>query len=128
MQAPCFCKTGIMSECVAPNYGSQAVCVGFEKSGVASRCMHLNEDMNNHCWSLVAQDIGLRDEIVDGVDDTTPPSVHVDKDTSCISCIRYSCTYLQTKMRATEPNQLTMDDLRAEAHNCQGYETEAQGE
>jgi hypothetical protein len=114
-----------MSECIAPNYSSQAVCFGFEKSSVATRCMHLNEDMNNHCWSLVAQNIGLRDEIVDGIDDIIPP---VGKDTSCLNCTRYPCTYIKTKIRSAEPDQLTMDDLRAEANNCQGFGIEVYNE
>jgi hypothetical protein len=127
MQEPCFCKKGPMSQCIAYSYVEQALCVGFEKSSVATRCMHRNEDMANHCWNPEAQSIGLRNGISDEPE-TQVVSESQEKDISCINCMRYSCTYIKAKMRSAEPDVLTIDDLRAEANNCQGYEQEVRNE
>jgi len=128
MIEPCFCKRGPMSQCIADNYNEQLACVGFQKSDVAARCMHKNEDMNDHCWNPTAQSIGLRHAVPD-IDDAdtaeyelVDPGELIEEEVSCLNCMRYTCAYIDKELRMALPKSLTFDQLRGHASNCQGYE------
>ena len=99
MLLPCYCKPGTMSQCIAGTYNEQRGCVGFDKSTVANRCMHRNENMNNHCDNIHTQMIGLRDEVLDDHNTRVENLIteSIEETTTCLSCIRCPCTYIEKK-------------------------------
>jgi len=118
-----------MSQCIAANYNEQLACVGFQKSDVAARCMHKNEDMNDHCWNPTAQSIGLRHAALDDDDADTaeyelvdPGELIEEEKASCLNCIRYACAYIDRELRMALPKSLSFADLQDHANNCQAYE------
>jgi len=97
----CYCEPDVMSRCVADNYGDQLVCDFFIKSDCASRCMHRNEDMNNHCWSPEAQRFGIEygvvrveDLEIDEYDESNDLLPAEAERRTCMSCLQYACTNL----------------------------------
>jgi len=133
MKEACYCQPGTMSQCIASDYNEQVGCVGFGISSIAQRCMHLNESMGNHCDSVKAQGIGLRDADMT-FDEAIPDLEAVDCDTdilevvedltfSCIDCKGYTCAWLKAEAAAAMPlGGLTIDDLRSIKNGCSFFE------
>lgn len=135
MVEACYCEPGTMSQCVAQDYNEQVSCVGFGRSTVAQRCMHLNENMDRHCDSVKAQGIGLRDSDMT-FDEAIPDLGAVDCNTelleveevdepilSCIDCKGYTCAWLKAEAAAAMPlGGLTITDLRSIKDGCSFFE------
>jgi len=135
MKEACYCQPGTMSQCIASDYNEQVSCVGFGIASIAQRCMHLNESMGNHCDSVKAQGIGLRDADMT-FDEAIPDLAAIDCDTellevkevnepilSCINCKRYTCVYLKAEAIAAIPlGGLTITDLRSIKDGCSFFE------
>ena len=51
MDKICYCQQGIMSQCVAADLNEQRACWFSSSSRVRTACMHLNTNINNHCWN-----------------------------------------------------------------------------
>jgi hypothetical protein len=106
MQKICYCKQDIMSQCVAEDVDEQRACWFSSQSRVRKACMHLNTDINNHCWNPeahafsreygvvrledVEEEICLDDEIII---DEFPATQRQD----CRCCILHPCHELVQK-------------------------------
>jgi len=107
MHKVCYCRQGIMSQCVAADEFEQRACSFSSQSQVRSKsCMHLNTNLNNHCWNPeahlfsrehgvvriedVEEEICLADEIII---DEFPDTQRQD----CRCCILHPCHELIQK-------------------------------
>ncbi len=123
MQGPCFCRPGLLSQCVASNYEEQKSCRFFVKSDCTDRCMNRNELMNNHCWHPEAQSLGLQSSEVerDFVDDEEGWALK-DKKVICLDCLHYTCPKLmKLSVDARDSGGLTYEDLETIARSCKQY-------
>lgn len=128
-----YCRQGNMSQCVADNYGEQLACSFSDKATADKRCMHRNENMDNHCWSPKAQAYSrehgvVRMEDVEGeeysIEDflEDPPSTR----RNCHSCVMYACyDVVQAAADASDRGGLTDGDLWEIGSNCKDYIDEA---
>ena len=96
----CYCQMGIMSQCVAADYGDQYACDFFDKSGCADRCMHRNESMNNHCWNPEAQAFSREHGVIRVEDVELDEEFNINDDfidempgprRNCQNCILHPC-------------------------------------
>ena len=129
----CYCEPGPMSQCVADDYGDQLVCDFFNKSDCASRCMHRNEDMNNHCWSPEAQAFGREHGVVRVEDIEVEIGLTEDEDLitadrrTCLNCLQYACTSITVMAHEAVVNGkggLTDQDYWDIGSSCSEYVNE----
>jgi hypothetical protein len=126
MNLPCFCKKGVLSQCVAIDYSEQQSCQFFTKSGFADRCMNKNEQMEDHCWSAEAQVMGLQAGDPQAQDADTEAYELVDpgdlvvKDKSCNVCHNFVCKVI-SDLNARTPGGCSHDDLIAMANGCEDF-------
>ena len=130
MTTRCFCKKGLMSQCTVSR-PEQIACRFYEKSMVADRCMNVDENLSNHCWSPKAQAYGyyphgredyMEEELLlEEVELREPPQA-VRAERTCIDCILYTCSHvIQENQQAQPRGGLTHDDLINIARGCKDY-------
>lgn len=134
----CHCKKGTMSQCkVADSYEDQIDCHffrGASKSLGVLRCMFLNTQMNNHCWSPKAQRIAAHDEtdIVDAEDEeelSLGDLIEKDIDEMlpdgdrqyCLDCLHYPCSSVKAAERKKGGRSLSKDELGDLGTGCDNY-------
>lgn len=130
----CFCQPGVMSQCVATDVSEQRMCDYWNRSDTANRCMHVNESMDNHCWSPEAQYFGREHGVIRPTDDMnlleeeeiSLVAMVENNGRTCIDCILYTCSYVIREQQAAQPlGGLTAQDLINMAANCAEYDDEA---
>jgi len=132
----CLCQLGIMSQCVAVDYGEQMSCDFFNRSDGSKKCMNLNPALNNHCWSQEAQDfsaiygvVRFKDrEIDDELETLYDESLEMglgeeNPRRNCKDCLMYtSCSKLIDLANAVaHTGGVTMQDLWNTASVCGSY-------
>ena len=121
MIKPCFCKPGIMSQCIALDYGEQQSCECFSKATFSNKCMNRNEYLNNHCWSGKAQSIGLRAAEEEEISLIVMSGETLER-RCCLNCTLYTCsTVAQAQHDAQPEGGLTVNDLWDMGTNCIAY-------
>ena len=110
MNRVCYCQLGIMSQCVAASLREQQACWFSSSSTVEKKCMHLNTDLNNHCWSPRAYDFSqrygvVRMEDVEEDEICLADEIIIDEPTlitrrDCRVCILHPCHDLVQKANA----------------------------
>lgn len=131
----CWCKTGVMAQCTAPNYDDQQRCDYFDKSLGEYRCMHRNERMFRHCWSQKAQAFSRENGVVTPDDVELPDEEELNIDDfvelkapqrSCHDCILFTCSrIIHENQMAQSRGGLTNQDLINIANTCVDYCDEA---
>lgn len=130
----CYCSIGIMAQCVADSTGEQQACHFSKQSANGHRCMHLNENMNNHCWNPEAheysknhgvvrwEDVEVEDEIDLLYDESMELDIGEER-RNCRDCLAYtSCSELiNLATVATARGGLTEQDLWNQASTCDQY-------
>lgn len=102
MDKICYCELGAMSQCVAKDLIEQQACHFSDQSSVRKACMHLNADLNNHCWNPAAQAFSREHGVVriEDVESATIDDEHEEPLTdttdrrTCMSCLQYACSNL----------------------------------
>ena len=130
----CYCKLGVMAQCVAKDVDEQMACFFSAQSSNGKRCMHLNENMNNHCWNPKAHEFSSMRGVVRFEDITEPePETIYDESKelgmetgprrTCMNCINYnSCAKLIDLAVACAPlGGITEQDLWTKGSSCDGY-------
>ena len=132
----CWCKPGVMSRCTALCREDQKICDYYDNSYGSDKCMHRNEMLNNHCWSVEAQRFAIEYGVRTPEDIELPEleeeemvldlSEAFDDDRRCDNCILYACSYIISENSQAQPRGgLTMSDLEIIAKKCPDFESEA---
>lgn len=129
----CWCKPGMMSQCTAPDIHAQELCDYFNNSLGSRKCMHLCENIDNHCDCQKAQDFA-RAHGVRTPDDISVPETEefelriddfIEPEKRCDKCILYACSYvIHENHQAAGRGGLTMEDLEKIANKCPDYDDE----
>jgi len=129
----CYCKMGIMAQCVAVNTDEQMACHFSVKSSNGFRCMHLNAKLDNHCWNTKAHDYSNEHGVVrlEDVEFDEPEIIYdASKEQelkepryNCRDCMSYtSCSKLiNLATAATAHGGITEQDLWNQASACGSY-------
>lgn len=128
----CYCKLGMMAQCVAKDVFEQQACHFSRQSSVSKKCMHLNVDMNNHCWNIKAHNFSTVHGVVRLEDITTdePETIYDESEElglsagvsrTCKTCLLYtSCVDLIDLARAT-PGGITDQNLWTKGSSCGSF-------
>lgn len=129
----CYCSMDVMAQCVAKDIFEQQSCHFSSQSSNGKRCMHLNENMNNHCWNPKAYDFSSVHGVVRLEDIEDEPEIIFDESLelelpdgprrTCKDCLMYtSCTSLIDLAVATAiGGGVTDQDLWDMGSNCFNY-------
>jgi len=130
----CYCQQGIMSQCVADNYGEQLACDFFGHCAGGGRCIHLNTILNNHCWNPEAQAYSREHGVVRAEDLEVDEKFNTDEDfidelpghrRNCQNCLLNACSELiQMSADAQDRGGLTNQDLWDIGSGCPDYTDE----
>ena len=126
----CFCKNGIIAQCVAGDWANQRRCHWYQKHSYADQCSFLNKNMSNHCWSQNAQmtgyvedmDLDARiEKVLDSTEVDTPIIEKLDARMSCHDCLHFACSDVMSMNRRIQGG-LTINMLRDMKDRCVLFE------
>lgn len=132
MDRICYCEQDIMSQCVAKDLTEQLACSFSNQSAVREACMHLNTDLNNHCWNPEAQKFSIKYGVVriEDVESATvddeygKPLTDTTDRRTCRGCLQYTCHYLVSiaaEAQASGSGGLTDQDYWEIGSGCPEY-------
>ncbi len=125
----CYCEQGVMSQCVAEDFSEQLACHFSVSCSGGGRCMHRNENLNNHCWNPTAQAFSRRYGVVRIEDVEIGEEYNIEDDfideaprRTCINCILRACHDLvRMSNDALDRGGLTEQDFWTIGSGCPDY-------
>jgi len=123
----CFCKIGLLSQCVASNEHEQRQCDFWKRSSASNSCMHRDDNMANRCGSLPAYDFAKENGLCRPSDEIELAFADVEegwkaKDVlfACLDCANYKCMKL-VQLASSTNGGLTYKNLEDTAMSCEHF-------
>jgi hypothetical protein len=137
MAITCYCKMGVMAQCVAKDVIEQQACFFSLQSSNGKRCMYLNTNINNGCWDVAAQDFSKMYGVVriEDIDIDEPETIFDESEElemsagvrrTCKSCLLYTSCLDLIDLAKVSPGGITEQDLWTKGTNCGDFLEETQ--
>jgi hypothetical protein len=132
MAITCYCKLGMMAQCVAKDLAEQQACWFSAQSANGKRCMYLNTNINHGCWDTAAHDfseqygvVRLEDIVMDEpetiYDESDELGLLVGDRRTCKSCLLYTSCPDLIDLANVSPAGVTDNDLWTKGTSCGSF-------
>lgn len=137
MAITCYCKMGVMAQCVAKDMFEQQACWFSAQSANGKRCMYLNTNINNGCWDTAAHDFSEQYGVVrlEDIVEDEPETIYDESEElemsdnvrrTCKNCLLYTSCPDLIDLANVSPGGVTEQDLWTKGSSCGDFLEETQ--